>query len=69
MENEVAQNLITEAVEKYGNLGSMVGSMDKERVITFSYETLMGLQQPYLFNLYRQVNRYFLLYFLIMFTY
>lgn len=56
MEDEVALNLMADALEKYGKHGSMLGSAEKERVVTVNYESLMKLQDPYLFDLYNELG-------------
>ena len=56
MENDVALNLMQEALDKYGRHGSMLTRGEKERVISMSYETLMELQEPYLLNLYNRLG-------------
>lgn len=55
-ENHAAYDLIFEALVKYGKGGSMLGPADKERVIAVNYEGLMGLKEPYLYNLYSQLG-------------
>ena len=47
-EDEVALDLMAEAIQKYGS--------SKDRVNTVSYEGLMGMQQSYLFEVYAQLG-------------
>ncbi|KAL3783237.1 hypothetical protein HJC23_001144 [Cyclotella cryptica] len=60
-ENKLAMELMTEALEKYGKHGSRLGlhpsdKTDKVRVITVSYEALMGMKESYLFGLYKYLG-------------
>ena len=51
-EDEVALNLMSEAIYKYG----AGGTIEKNRVITVSYEAMMQLQDSYLFSLYTELG-------------
>lgn len=60
-EDELALNIMTDAMEKYGFRGSRLGSLPgngsgKQRVFTVSYEGLMGLREEYLYQLYHQLG-------------
>ena len=51
-EDEMALEIMREGLEKYGPFGSI----EKDRVIVSPYEALMGLQNEYLFDLYKQLG-------------
>ena len=51
-EDEVALDLMTEGLEKYG----LFGSIERNRVIVSSYEVLMSLKNEYLLYLYKQLR-------------
>jgi hypothetical protein len=53
-EEEMALQLMKEAIEKYGKRGTKVG--EKQRAIVVSYEGLMGIQEAYLLELYAQIG-------------
>ena len=54
--------IMTEALNKYGKHGRFDESrisherLNQERVMAVSYETLMGLKQPYLFDVYKSLG-------------
>ncbi|KAL7477113.1 hypothetical protein ACHAW6_002926 [Cyclotella cf. meneghiniana] len=52
-EEELALQLMDEALNRYGKRGS---NGDKERAIVVSYEGLMVIQEAYLFELYQQLG-------------
>ena len=51
-EDEVALHLMSEAIQKFG----AGGTIEKNRVITMSYEAMMQLQGSYLFGLYKELE-------------
>ncbi|KAL7522582.1 hypothetical protein ACHAWX_007288 [Stephanocyclus meneghinianus] len=53
IEDNVALQLMTEALETYGKRGS---NGAKERVLVVSYEGLMGFKQAHLFDLYHRLG-------------
>lgn len=55
-ENKVAKELLEDAIQKYGKHGSKLGNSAKERVISVSYEALIGMQDSYLLGLYKQLG-------------
>lgn len=52
-EDEVALDLMTEALERYGKRGS---NGERERALVVSYEGLMGVGKSHLFDLYRKLG-------------
>jgi hypothetical protein len=53
-EDEVAVQLMSEAIERYGKRGGSEG--DKARVVVASYEGLMRFGKDYLFDLYKEIG-------------
>ena len=51
-EDEVAVELMSEGLRKYGAFGSI----DRDRVIVSSYEALMSMKDEYLFGLYKSLE-------------
>lgn len=53
-EDEVALDLMTEALERYGKSGTH--GEERERALVVSYEGLMGVGKAHLFDLYRKLG-------------
>jgi len=62
LEEETARSIMSEALRKYGRRGRLKDPgishdrSNEERVITVSYEALMGLREPYLFDTYKMLG-------------
>lgn len=64
LDEKRAISIMTEALNKYGRQGRLEeysrishnNRLSEERVIAVSYEALMGLKSPYLFNIYNSLG-------------